>query len=38
MKFKDIILEWLLIENKEEIYKKYYSDIDRNTFIRIIKF
>ena len=37
MKFKDIILEWLLIENKEEIYKKYYSDIDRNTFIRIIK-
>jgi hypothetical protein len=37
MKFKDIILEWLLIENKEEIYKKYYSDIDRDNFIRIIK-
>lgn len=37
MKFKDIILEWLITENKEEIYKKYYSDIDRNTFIRIIQ-
>ncbi len=37
MKFRDIIFEWLLIENKEEIYKKYYSDIDRDNFIRIIK-
>lgn len=37
MKFKDIIFEWLITENKEEIYKKYYSDIDRDTFIRIIK-
>lgn len=37
MKFKDIILEWLITENKEEIYKKYYSDINRDTFIRIIQ-
>jgi hypothetical protein len=37
MKFKDIILEWLITENKEEIYKKYYSDIPRDTFIRIIQ-
>ena len=37
MKFRDIIYEWLLIENKEEIYTKYYSDINRNLFIRIIK-
>ncbi len=37
MKFRDIIFEWLLIENKEEVYKKYYSDIDRDNFIRIIK-
>lgn len=37
MKFKDIIFEWLLTENKEEIYKKYYSDIDRDNFIRVIK-
>jgi hypothetical protein len=37
MKFKDIIFEWLLIENKEEVYKKYFSDIDRDNFIRIIK-
>lgn len=37
MKFKDIIFEWLLIENKEQIYTKYYSDINRNLFIRIIK-
>jgi hypothetical protein len=36
MKFKDIILEWLITENKEEIYKKYYSDIDRDNFIRVI--
>lgn len=37
MKFKDILYEWLLVENKEDVYEKYYSDIDRNTFIRIIK-
>lgn len=37
MKFRDIIFEWLLIENKEEIYNKYYSDIERDNFIRIIK-
>lgn len=37
MKFRDIIFEWLLIENKEEVYKKYYSDIERDNFIRIIK-
>lgn len=37
MKFKELIFEWVLVENKEEIYKKYYSDIDRDTFIRIIK-
>lgn len=37
MKFRDVIYEWLLFENKEEIYKKYYSDIDRDNFIRIIK-
>jgi hypothetical protein len=37
MKFRDIIFEWLLIENKEEVYKKYFSDVDRDNFIRIIK-
>lgn len=37
MKFKEIIYEWLLVENKEKVYEKYYSDIDRSTFIRIIK-
>ena len=37
MKFKQLIFEWLITEDKEEIYKKYYSDIDRDTFIRIIK-
>ena len=37
MKFKEIILEWLITENKEEIYQKYYSDIDRRLFLRIIQ-
>jgi hypothetical protein len=37
MTFKEIILEWLITENKEEIYQKYYSDIDRRLFLRIIQ-
>jgi hypothetical protein len=36
MKIFDLLTEWNLFENKEEIYKKFYSDIDRDVFIKII--
>jgi len=34
MKFKEILYS-LLTEDQEGVYKKYFSDIDRTTFIRI---
>ena len=34
MKFKEVIYS-LLTENQEGIYKKYFSDVERRTFIRI---
>ena len=34
MKFKEIIYN-LLTEDQEGVYKKYFSDVKRETFIRI---
>lgn len=34
MKFKEVIYS-LLTENQEGVYKKYFSDVERKTFIRI---
>ena len=36
MKFKDILYDLILEAAPEEIYQKYYSDVERPLFIRVI--